>query len=86
MFFFQPKLDLVTIVKEEEKVDPLSTTPRTIADRKKRQALLMQMARNSQSPTVKSESSPIADSSPATPVAKQEVQTPASTKQAPLKR
>lgn len=85
MFFFQPKLDLVTVVKEEEKVDPLSTTPRTIADRKKRQALLMQMARNSQSPTVKSES-PIADSSPATPVAKQEVQTPASTKQAPLKR
>lgn len=69
-----------------DKVDPLSTTPRTIADRKKRQALLMQMARDGQSPTVKNESSPIADSLPVTPAAKQEVQTPMSTKQAPLKR
>lgn len=69
---------------DQEQVDQqlLSSTPRTIADRKKRQALLMQLARSGQSPPEPA-SSPSNTEKPQSAVTPTQQETP---KQAQLKR
>lgn len=76
------KLEVKPEKMEPEAVDLLSTTPRTIADRKKRQALLIQLARSGQSPPEPTSSSTNTEK-PQSDDAPSQAETP---KQAQLKR
>uniref|UniRef100_A0A1B6KAF0 Histone-lysine N-methyltransferase n=2 Tax=Graphocephala atropunctata TaxID=36148 RepID=A0A1B6KAF0_9HEMI len=82
----QIKLEEVKIEPEPEPeaVDPLLATPRTIADRKRRQALLMQLARSNQSANADIAGSP--PPVPPTPTTKTEPDTPPTPKATQLKR